>query len=215
MNTACSRVVLASLLLLVCAAGTASATLHMEQISMVPDSRQIMPESPVKLAFGITVVPSGGRTFADGHSLQLTTDLRNASWELAVFVDGIQAATIPAGGRAAFVNGYLLSYETLRDVSINVTVTGTTPPGMDTSGINLVQVTELDNAGKPVPGSGFAMPLLYPTTRITPAPTTNRTDGIAPGSQATPGAPGFSFQGAALATIAGAFAICTGYRRRR
>ena len=208
-----SRTVLVSFLVLVCFIGFASATLHMEKISMVPDSKTVTPESPVRLGFSITIVPSGGQTFADGHSLQLTTDLLNATWNLTVFVDGIQAAVIPATGSTAFVNGYLLSYPTLRDVYVNVTLTGTTPPGVN-SGQDLVQVSELDNAGNPFPGSGFTMPLLYPTTRATTLPLTTNSS-VKPGTTPplTKGAPGFSFPGVLAAVGTGAFFLR--YRSRR
>jgi hypothetical protein len=112
----------------------------------------------------ITVIPAGATTFSQTHTLQMQTDLVNARWNIQVIVDGVPAAHQSASGTSAFVNGYLLSYPTTADVSFTVTLNGTVPSG---TGINvtILQVTELDTSGMPVPGSSrtVAAPLIIPS----------------------------------------------------
>lgn len=114
------------------------------------------------------VIPSGGTTFIRTHTLQMQTALTRARWNIQVVVDGIPAAQQSASGTSAFVNGYLLSYPTTSDVSFTVTLDGTVPAGAGTS-VTILQVTELDSAGTPVPGSSLtvAAPLISPSPNAT------------------------------------------------
>jgi hypothetical protein len=171
------------LLLLLCVAGPASASLHLKTISMNPIAANLAPDTAVTMNVQIAVLPAGETTFVPGHSLQMTTDLSESRWKIVVLVDGVEGAVIPAGGRVAFVNGYLLSYPTQKDITIGISLSGVTPPGTETPGLFLVQVTELDNAGQPVPGSAFELPLRYLTQRTTEAPPPS------PGGTEIPGSP--------------------------
>jgi len=139
------------------------------------------------------VIPSGGTTFIRTHTLQMQTSLVDARWNIQVIVDGNPAAQQSASGTSAFVNGYLLSYPTTSDVSFTVALEGTVPAGAATS-VTILQVTELDSAGTPVPEGSLTVvaPLISPSPNVialsqgtgtiprttTPAPT--RSPGLLP-----------------------------------
>ena len=104
----------------------------------------------------ITLIPSGAMTFSRYHTLQMRTGLKDARWGIQIIVNGIPASQQSAFGTTAFINGYLLSYPTTSDVSFMVAVNGTVPLDAKTNVI-ILQATELDNAGTPVPGSSLTV----------------------------------------------------------
>lgn len=98
----------------------------------------------------------------------------DARWNTVVLTDGIPADTESGQGSVMFLNGFVLSYPTNRDVTLEVTVAGTVPEGVSSTTVILVR--ELDNSGTPVPGSMATVtgPVSAPVpTRVTtPAPVT-------------------------------------------
>jgi hypothetical protein len=106
------------------------------------------------------------------HTLLMQTGLREARWNIQVTVNGLPAAQQSASGATAFVNGYLLSYPTTSDLSFTVAINGTVPAGAGAN-ITVLQVTELDNGGIPVPGSSIMIsaPLLSPYSVNETSPT--------------------------------------------
>lgn len=193
------------LLLLLCVAGPASASLHLKTISLNPIAANLAPGIPVNMNVQIAVIPAGETTFVTGHSVQMATDLKEPRWKIVVLVDGVDGAVIPVEGRVAFVNGYLLSYPTQKDVTVSVSLSGMAPPGTDTGGLFLLQATELDNAGQPVPGSIVEVPLRYLSTRTTA--TIPESPGMTevPRSTGTQGSPGFYYFVALAAIPAAAY----------
>ena len=153
--------ILAAALLL---AGPAAATLVLSGSTLTPETLPLVPLQEQKVDVRIAIIPSGGRTFATGHSLQMETDLVDARWIAGVIVDGIPAARQSSAGRVAFVNGYVLSYPTDQDVAIEITVSGTVPQAEEGT-IMLLTVRELDNGGAVVPGSTVTIeePVAAPT----------------------------------------------------
>lgn len=138
--------------------GPASATIALSDstvTSQTPgaNTTALAPGTVVDCSAVIMVIPSGATTFSQGHTLQLMTGLLAAHWNVQVLVDSVPAATIPQNGNVVFINGYLLSYPTGKDVSVQATVTGTVPQAETAIVITLIQATELDNSGNPVPGS--------------------------------------------------------------
>jgi len=133
----------------------AAATLVLANVSFSP----VLPLAPGSVQYttsSITIIPSGATTFSRYHSLQMQTGLVDARWDIQVVVDGVPAAQQPASGATAFVNGYLLSYPTTSDLAFTVTINGTVPAGAGTT-VTVLQVTELDNGGAPVPGSSITV----------------------------------------------------------
>lgn len=182
--------------LLFLAGAGASATLALSDSSVEgatpgTNTSSLTPGSTVQSSATIMIIPSGSTTFSEGHTLQLTTGLMAATWKVQVYVDSVPAATIPQTGNVVYVNGYLLSYPTSKDVSVVASVSGTVPEASTATVITLIQATELDNSGQPVPGSQVTVqrqivPLVGPGV-ATPSTTT--------GTKGTPAsktpAPGF------------------------
>jgi len=127
-----------------------------------------------------TVIPSGGTTFIRTHTLQMQTALTGAWWNIQVIVDGNPAAQQSASGTSVFVNGYLLSYPTTSDVSFTVAMDGTVPAGAGAS-VTILQVTELDSAGTPVPGGSLTIsaPLVSPVPGTVTSPQVSGTQPLA------------------------------------
>ena len=119
----------------------------------------------------IAVIPAGATTFSRTHTLQMQTALADARWNIRITVDGIPAARQSASGTTAFVNGYLLSYPTTSDVSFTVTLDGIVPSGAETN-VTILQLTELDRAGTPVPVGSLTVcaPLIAPSPGTVKSP---------------------------------------------
>jgi hypothetical protein len=156
-----------------------AATLVLSGESLSPATIPLTPGTDQKVNAKIAIIPSGATTFEKGHSLQMQTGLDNAKWNMQVFTDGIPAAQQSAEGSALFVNGYLLSYTTNRDVAVSVIVEGIVPadPGAT---ITLLVVQELDNSGMPVPGS------LVTISQPVAAPAGTPVTATVPGTKSSP-----------------------------
>jgi hypothetical protein len=163
--------ILGSVVLLL--ARPAAATLVLSHASLAPQGLPLSPLQDLGVDARIAIIPSGARTFAIGHSLQLETDLAGARWSTGVLVDGIPADREGGTGRVVFLSGFVLSYPTYRDVALEVSVEGTVPrdAGPD---ITVLTIKELDNQGMPVPGSTItiAEPVAAPASPPAPVPTT-------------------------------------------
>ena len=141
-----------------------SATFQIQQSALNPSKTPLQPMTQQSVTAIIAIIPQGATTFIVGNQLQLTTDLAGPQWDVQVMVNGIPAAVIPAKGNTAFINGFLLSYPDSNDVSVSAAVTGIVPAGV--SGVNLLQVQQLNNAGQTVPGSvqTISEPVAVPAT---------------------------------------------------
>lgn len=141
--------------------------------------------NPVNLTALAEIIPSGASTFSESHTLSFSTDLSNARWELVVTVDGKQAAVIRRDGPRVFLNGYLLSYPTTRDVGLEIGLRGEIPPDLPDEKVILFEWEELNSGGQAVPGSVYqvarATGPVSPTGPSTPQPTvTAHQSGSAP-----------------------------------
>jgi len=142
---------------------SAMATLVLSDVSFTPNP-PLVPDQAQHATAKIVIVPSGARTFASGHEIQLQTGLLNARWNIQVILDGLPAAQQSATGSAAFINGDLISYPTTRDVSLIIGIYGTVPANADAL-VMVVQAKEIDNNGGIVPGS--VITITQPTTLST------------------------------------------------
>lgn len=158
-----------------------AATQLLSPPTLTPATLPLEPGCSQALNATLTIIPSGATTFNSQHSLQITTELLQPSWNVQVVKNGIPAAVIPSLGSAVFVNGYLLSFPSTNDVSILIAVSGITPstPGAN---VTLLQVEEIDNTNGVVPGSVFTVTEPIAAT-VTTASTS--TTGIAYGTGAT------------------------------
>ncbi|MDD1716264.1 MAG: hypothetical protein LUQ01_04630 [Methanolinea sp.] len=144
------------LLVLVLAAiclSPASASENLRQLDVVPSDPVLSPGTGMNISATIEILPSGASTFPEGHSLTLNTDLQDPRWNVAVMVDGHQAAVIPKQGDVVFVNGFLLSYPDTRDVAVRVALEGIVPWNRDGQPFIVLRIVELNNQGYPVGGS--------------------------------------------------------------
>ena len=149
-------------------ASPAAATLVLSGSTLTPATLPLVPLHEQKIDVRIAIIPSGGRTFALGHRLQVETDLTDARLSIGVIVDGYPGAQQTSEGRVAFVNGFVLSYSTDIDVSVEITVSGTVPRDAGPS-VTLLTVRELDNGGLVIPGS--AIMVSEPVVPVTGIPT--------------------------------------------
>ena len=189
-------------------ASPAAATLVLSRTTLVPPSLPLVPGQDLSADAVISIIPSGARTFSSGHSLQIETDLQDATWSTAVFVDGIPADRQQGEGRVMFINGFILSYPTNKDVSLEVTARGLVPGGMNP--VTVLTIRELDNSGLPVAGSTVTLtgPVSAPTASATtgsPSPTGTPPPPPSPTSPA--GAEGWTWP-VALIAVGGAVFAC-------
>jgi hypothetical protein len=198
-----------ALILLLAAISPVAATQVLSDVYFSPAGPLVIG-SPEHVVATYAIIPSGATTFATGHSLQMQTDLVNAKWSIQVTLDGRNAAQQSATGNAAFVNGEILSYSTDHDVGIVVTIDGTTPPTQSDQ-VMVLQVEEIDNSGKVVPGS--VITISQPVAG-TPVPVTSGIPALTP-QRVTP-APTQSSGIPAIAGIAvTGIAILIGWRKKR
>lgn len=141
-----------------------SATFQIQQSSINPSETPLQPEAKQSVNALIAIIPQGTTTFIVGNQLQLSTDLVAPIWDVQVMVNGVPAAVIPVKGNTAFINGFLLSYPNNNDVAVSASVNGLVPAGE--SSVNLLQVSQLNNAGQTIPGAvqTISEPVAVPST---------------------------------------------------
>ncbi|MDD1706973.1 MAG: hypothetical protein LUO81_02085, partial [Methanoregulaceae archaeon] len=99
-----------------------SAFIRLKDVQIIPPDTSIPAGTSINATGIIQIIPQGPTTFIEGYTLVISTDLDRARWNVVVLVDGEQAAVIPKDSNIVFVNGFLLSYPTNRDVAISVQV---------------------------------------------------------------------------------------------
>ncbi len=129
-------------------AAHASATIVPGQVQVHPSGVRLIEGTPVSVSEELKIIPSGSTTFAETHTLSLSTDLNQARWQVVVYIDGVQGAVIPKEGRYVYVNGYLLSFPTTRDVSVQILLEGTVPPTTGNQELMILRFAELNSQGK-------------------------------------------------------------------
>jgi hypothetical protein len=152
----------------------AAATLNLNSIVISPTDEAVAPGTGMNVSADIEIIPSGATTFTSSHTLVLSTGLEDARWNVVVYVNGIQGAVIPQTGNYVFVNGFLLSYPTNRDVSVKVALEGMAPIASGETQFTVFQMQELNNENQPVGGSvqTITRNLTLPSTPVSSPPTT-------------------------------------------
>ncbi len=152
----------------------AAATLNLNSIVISPPDEAVAPGTGMNVSADIEIIPSGATTFTSSHTLVLSTGLEDARWNVVVYVNGIQGAVIPQTGNYVFVNGFLLSYPTNRDVSVKVALEGMAPIASGETQFTVFQMQELNNENQPVGGSvqTITRNLTMPSTPVSSPPTT-------------------------------------------
>lgn len=152
----------AACLILLVLATHATALVTTREIQVSPPGGSLPGGSVVNVSAELEIIPAGATTFAGTHTLSLTTDLLGAVWQVVVYVDGIQAAVIPKSGNTVFVNGYLLSYPTTRDVSVKIVLDGSVPPMPESTEFAVFRFAELNSQGSVVSGSEYSVTRTIP-----------------------------------------------------
>lgn len=139
----------------------AGAAVVARDIRVEPPGDLLEEGNPVNLTVLAEVIPSGASTFSESHTLSFSTGLSNARWEIVVTVDGKQAAVTRRDRPRVFLNGYLLSYPTTRDVGLEIGLRGEIPPDLPDKKVILLGWEELNAGGQALTGS------LYQVARAT------------------------------------------------
>lgn len=160
-----------SLLFLIVAliAAHASATIVPGQVQVHPAAVSRTEGTPVSVSEELEIIPSGSTTFAETHTLSLSTDLNQAHWQVVVYVDGVQGAVIPKEGNRVYVNGYLLSYPTTRDVSVQILLEGMVPPLTRNQELMILRFAELNSQGSVISESENKVTVAAQDTKV-PSP---------------------------------------------
>lgn len=166
-----SRILLTAIILAISAAWPACALLAPGNVQVSPPAEPVPAGSTVNVSASIEIIPSGATTFAETHTLSLSTGLSDARWNVIVTVDGRQAAVIPKDGAQVYVNGFLLSYPTTRDVTVQVNLEGRVPSNPTGEIVVVLGWAELNTQGQAVPGSDFSVTRQVKTAPPTPGAT--------------------------------------------
>ena len=150
---------------------TASAILSLSNADVYPSADYLQPGERVNVSAKVEIIPSGAMTFASGHMLVLSTDMEKADWDVRVLVDGIQGAVIQKNTDRLFINGYLLSYPTDRDVSVSIEMVGNAPASMDDMPHTVLRIAELNNQGVIVGGSEKSIQRIVRPSPVSASPT--------------------------------------------
>lgn len=137
----------------VCLVLPCAASYSLQDVTITPLSESYPSGTFLATSAAVPIIPAGPTTYIEGYTLQLSTDLDRAGWNVSVMVDGRQAAVFEKSGNSIFINGYLLSYPVTRDVEVRVTLEGAVPPPGAEGTFSVLRVNELNNQGQVVPGS--------------------------------------------------------------
>ena len=179
-----TRILLLALLLTASLVVSVPALLVPAEMQVNPPNEDLPEGTVVEVSAHIEIIPSGATTFSESHTLTLSTDLRDARWQVVVMVDGRQAAVIPQEGSRVFVNGFLLSYPDTRDVEVRALLTGSVPSLPNGSSIMVLRWAELNTRSQVVTGSEYTVnrqvitlpaPQSIPQTEQTTVPATSPT----------------------------------------
>ena len=136
----------------------------------VNPSGYLYPGHSVNVSY--TVYAAYGAAFPSYDDLQFITDLDDPRWTYSVVVNGVKNTRPVTGGRTLTINGFELGYEDKDDVTVQVVLVGTIPPGTALGASKtLVKIQELDARGYSIASSAVNIDRLIgePTPPPTPA----------------------------------------------
>ncbi|MDD1718198.1 MAG: hypothetical protein LUO88_03885, partial [Methanoregulaceae archaeon] len=141
------------LALTLCCVQAVSAGVIVKNLQITPSSDLVSGETPVTADFVLQFTGSGGETFPTEDSLVMSTDLESAEWKMVLVQNGIENPPSTEKGRNVEVNGWVLSYPSSKnDISMKVSLAGTTPKVTASGNSTLVRVAEQHNR-EVVPGT--------------------------------------------------------------
>jgi len=129
------------------------AAISVGNIAITPSGSLISGQTQVRSTFIIEFPASGGKTFDDTNSLQLSSEMDNPTWTYSLVLDEVENPSKTEVGQNVNINGWLLSYPAKRELSMKVTMEGTAPVVDGTSEKIVIAVRELDSKGKAIASS--------------------------------------------------------------
>jgi hypothetical protein len=96
---------------------------------------------------------SGGYTFESGNTLQMDTELDDATWTYSVVLDGIENPSKTENGPNIRLSGWELSYPSKRTVSLKVKMEGVAPTVDKSEEKIIIRIRELTGGNAPITGS--------------------------------------------------------------
>jgi len=103
------------------------AAISVGNIAITPSGSLISGQTQVRSTFIIEFPASGGKTFDDTNSLQLSSEMDNPTWTYSLVLDEVENPSKTEVGQNVNINGWLLSYPAKRELSMKVTMEGTAP----------------------------------------------------------------------------------------
>jgi hypothetical protein len=125
---------------------SASISLRNESIAITPSGDLVSGQTQSSASFKVNFVSSGGYTFDSGNSLQMETDLTNATWTYNTILDGIENPSKTEVGTNIRLSGWELSYPSSREISLKVKVAGTAPVVTTSTEKIIVKVREVGSS---------------------------------------------------------------------
>ena len=148
-----------------------SATISVSSITVDPTG-SLTPITPMTASFKIDA-----NDFPSSGEVRLFTDLNNPTWTYTVIVNGVENLRPVVGGNTLVLSAFELNYKSSDEVSVRVTLEGTTPFVSPTSDQVLFQISEVDSNGNPTTvHTEYYHQVVYSVVRTIPT-------GIDPGEQ--------------------------------
>ncbi|MDD1712804.1 MAG: hypothetical protein LUQ69_06540 [Methanoregulaceae archaeon] len=141
------------LVLTVCLVACGTATTTVGNVGIIPNSDLISGETKVSVSFVVDFPASGGETFANQDSLQLSTDLTDAHWTPVLIIDGVANQRPEEVGGNIAISGWELSYPGDRDLMLKVNMEGTAPVVNTSQNKTILRVVTLNAKGGTTAGT--------------------------------------------------------------
>jgi len=145
------------LIVLIAGITAASGSLSVKNLAVTPTGDLVSGQNPantVTVSFVIEFTPVGGETFPSEETLAMSTDLDNGKWSYITSLDGNANPAVTANGRNLNINGWVLSYPSKRELSMQVTLNGDVPTVTASGNKTLIRVAELGSSSDAISGSG-------------------------------------------------------------
>jgi hypothetical protein len=135
--------VIGILIVLISIVSVVSASISVGNIAMSPSGDLVSGQTQSSASFTVNFGSSGGYTFENTNSLQMETELADATWSYIVILDGIENPANTVAGPNIRISGWELSYPSDRTISLKVKVAGTAPVVTNSSEKIIMRVREL------------------------------------------------------------------------
>jgi hypothetical protein len=179
----------------------ASAGYALQNVEVHPPDEILDPGTPLTVLATVQILPQGPTTYIEGYTMVVSTDLDRARWDVAVMVDGRDAAVFEKTGSSVFISGYLLSYPTSEDVAVSILVSGYTPDLPAGEPFTALRVVELNNQGQLIEGSEQTVSRLTGPPPSAPTPQTPGATVTPPGTTTAAGMLPFTVTGCVAAVF--------------